>query len=414
MAEVANRRVNGARTDVATWERAALGRVLELLDNPPIEIVLWNGEVIGGGQDEPEARLRIHNRSFLLRLLYRPDLYFGEAYSQGEIEVEGDLVRFLEYADPLDQRGTRRRLWDRLRMRFPVLAPNGLADSRRNIHHHYDLGNSFYRLWLDPELVYTCAYFPTPHTDIAAAQLAKMDYVCRKLGLRPGQTVVEAGCGWGALARYMVRHYGVKVRAYNISHEQVVYARERARQEGLDGNIEFIEEDYRAITGQYDAFVSVGMLEHVGKSRYADLGAVIDRVLRPGGRGLLHSIGRDRPMPMNAWIARHIFPGAYPPALIEMLEVLEPGGFSVLDVENLRLHYVSTLEHWLDSYEGALDTVREMFDEVFVRTWRLYLAGSIAAFRTGSLQLFQVSFARPGKNDLPWTRAALYSDPSSE
>jgi len=414
MAEVANRRANGARTEVAAWERAALGRVLELLDNPPIEIVLWNGEVIGGGKGEPEARLRIHHRSFLLRLLYRPDLYFGEAYSQGEIDVEGDLVRFLEYADPLDQRGTRRRLWERLRMRFPVLAPNGLADSRRNIHHHYDLSNAFYRLWLDPELVYTCAYFPTPHTDLEAAQLAKMDYVCRKLGLRPGQTVVEAGCGWGALARYMVRHYGVKVRAFNISHEQIVYARERARQEGLDTNIEYIEDDYRAITGQYDAFVSVGMLEHVGKSRYADLGAVINRVLRPGGRGLLHSIGRDRPMPMNAWIARHIFPGAYPPALVEMLEVLEPGGFSVLDVENLRLHYIRTLEHWLDNYEGALDTVREIFDEVFVRTWRLYLAGSIAAFRTGSLQLFQVSFARAGKNDLPWTRAALYRNPPSE
>ena len=208
--------------------------------------------------------------------------------------------------------------------------------------------------------------------------------------------------------------YGVKVRAFNISHEQVIYARERARQEGLDGNIEYIEDDYRAITGQYDAFVSVGMLEHVGKSRYADLGAVINRVLRPGGRGLLHSIGRDRPMPMNAWIARHIFPGAYPPALVEMLEVLEPGGFSVLDVENLRLHYIRTLEHWLDNYEGALDTVREIFDEVFVRTWRLYLAGSIAAFRTGSLQLFQVSFARAGKNDLPWTRAALYRNPPSE
>lgn len=393
---------------VTGLERAALRRVLALLDDPPLELVLWNGEVINSGHAAPVARLRIHRRSLLLRLLYRPDLYFGEAYSHGDIEVEGDLVKLLEYADPLDQRGARRRLWERIKLKFPQLGPHTLAAARNNIHHHYDISNAFYRLWLDPELVYTCAYFPAVAASLEEAQQAKMEYVCRKLRLKPGESVVEAGCGWGALARFMAKHHGVKVRAYNISREQIVYARERAREEGLEGRVEFIEEDYRAIDGCYDAFVSVGMLEHVGKANYGELGAVLGRCLSPRGRGLLHSIGRDRPMPMNAWIERHIFPGAYPPTLPEMLEVLEPGGFSVLDVENLRLHYARTLEHWLSRYERATDAVRQMFDEAFVRSWRLYLAGSIAAFRTGSLQLFQIVFVRAGVNDLPWTRRDLY------
>lgn len=391
-------------------ERAALQRVLALLGNPPIELVLWNGEVVNTGHATPVARLRILHRSLLLRLLYRPDLYFGEAYSHGDIEVEGDLVKLLEYVDPLEQLGARRRLWERVKLRFPQLGSSGLANERNNIHHHYDLGNDFYRFWLDPDLVYTCAYFPSAAASLEEAQQAKMEYVCRKLRLKSGEHVVEAGCGWGGLARYMAKRHGVKVRAYNISHEQIVYARERAREEGLNRQVEFIEEDYRAIDGHYDAFVSVGMLEHVGKANYGNLGAVIERCLSPRGRGLLHSIGRDRPMPMNAWIERHIFPGAYPPTLPEMLEVLEPGGFSVLDVENLRLHYARTLEHWLDRYEQATDAVRQMFDETFVRSWRLYLAGSIAAFRTGSLQLFQITFARAGVNELPWTRRYLYSE----
>lgn len=408
--ETADARSAAARIagKVSALERAALERVLALLDHPPIEIVLWNGETVGAMRGAPVARLWIRQRGLLLRLLYRPDLYFGEAYSRGNIEVEGDLAKLLEYADPMDQRGARRRLWERLKLKFPQIAPQTLARSRDNIHHHYDLGNAFYRLWLDSEMVYTCAYFSDPTMGIEEAQRAKMEYICRKLNLKRGEIVIEAGCGWGALARYMAKHYGVKVRAYNISREQLSYARERARAEGLDEQIDYREADYRTIEGNCDAFISVGMLEHVGRAHYEELGTVINRCLSPNGRGLLHSIGRDRPMPMNAWIERHIFPGAYPPVLTEMLEVLDPGGFSVLDVENLRPHYARTLEHWLRRYEQAVDAVREIFDETFVRAWRLYLAGSIAAFRTGSLQLFQIAFARPGLNDLPWTRRHLY------
>ncbi|MBI2291063.1 MAG: class I SAM-dependent methyltransferase, partial [Betaproteobacteria bacterium] len=168
------------------------------------------------------------------------------------------------------------------------------------------------------------------------------------------------------------------------------------------------EDDYRNISGRYDAFVSVGMLEHVGREHYGELGRVIDRCLPRNGRGILHSIGQDQPALLNAWIEKRIFPGAYPPTLREMLAILEPQELSVLDVENLRLHYALTLEHWLRRFEDARERVSEMYDERFVRTWRLYLAGSLAAFNTGNLQLFQVLFARAGSNDMPWTRAHLY------
>ena len=182
--------------------------------------------------------------------------------------------------------------------------------SRENVHHHYDLTSDFYRLWLDPQLVYTCAYFPEPSTTLEQAQIAKLDYICRKLQLQPGETVAEAGFGWGSLALHMARRYGVRVKAFNLSHEQTVFARQRARQEQLDGQIEFIEDDYRNITGRSDVFVSVGMLEHVGMSHYPDLGNVIHRVIGDSGRGLLHFIGRNRPAPLSTFLIWVIFFGS--------------------------------------------------------------------------------------------------------
>jgi cyclopropane-fatty-acyl-phospholipid synthase len=337
-------------------------------------------------------------------LILNPELTLGEAYMSGDLDIRGDLVAAVEAG----YRAIEGRM-----ARGPSTGRHSIRVSRDNVEHHYDLGNDFYRLWLDEQMVYTCAYFPVPDVSLEAAQTAKLDYVCRKLSLRRGERVVEAGCGWGALALHMARHYGVNVTAYNLSREQIRFARERAESEGLGGRVTFVEEDYRRIDGRFDVFVSVGMLEHVGRENYATLGHLIERCLVPrGGRGLLHFIGRDRPRPLNAWIRRRIFPGAYPPALAEVLEeVLQPCGLSVLDVENLRLHYARTLAHWRGRYERVWQQVVERYGEVFARAWRLYLAGSQAAFNTGSLQLFQVAFARSGSNDMPWTRAGLYERP---
>jgi len=387
-------------------DRWLVRRLLQGAGNPPVGVQLWDGYQIGGGTAPPKTRLRIADRGALWGLLIYRDLYFGDAYMDGQIEVDGDLLEFLEAFYRCRHRVSswRRRIggwWDGWRA-------NSRRESRKNIHHHYDIGDDFYRLWLDAELIYTCAYFPLPQATLEEAQKAKMDYVCRKLRLRPGETVVEAGCGWGALSLYMARRYGVQVKAYNISHAQVAYARRRAQAEGMAGQVEFIEDDYRSISGRFDVFVSVGMLEHVGRSGHRELGRVIQRCLGPAGRGLIHSIGQDEPIPINPWIRRRIFPGAYPPTLREMVAILEPFHFSVIDVENLRLHYAETLRHWLGRFETEAGAVTEMFGPRFVRAWRLYLAGSTAAFLTGALQLFQIVFTRGGVNDVPWTRAGLY------
>jgi cyclopropane-fatty-acyl-phospholipid synthase len=207
----------------------------------------------------------------------------------------------------------------------------------------------------------------------------------------------------------MAKNYGVRVRSFNISKEQIAHSREWAERENLQHLVEFVEDDFRNMTGTYDAFVSIGMLEHVGAGNYPKMGELISRVLASDGRGLVHSIGRDRPEPLNPWINKRIFPGAYPPTLREMMDLFEGTRLSVLDVENIRLHYAETLRAWLERYEENVDAVRTMFDEPFVRAWRLYLAGSMIAFVRGKLQLFQVVFARSGMNKIPWTREHVYT-----
>lgn len=397
-------RENHSAGRVYPWDKRLVKRLLGSLGDPPVEIVLWNGESIRTSSAPTIARVHFLERRALLKTLFDADRHFGDEYRDGRVEVEGDLVRLLEEA----YRGMR---WsDEGRRRWVWRRRNTIADSRENIHHHYDIGNDFYKLWLDEQLAYTCAYFADPAMSLEEAQFAKMEHVCRKLRLQPGERVVEAGCGWGSLALHMARHHGVTVRAFNISHEQIAYAREAAARAGLSDRVEYVEDDYRRIDGRYDAFASVGMLEHVGIENYRTLGGVIDRCLTPGGRGLIHAIGRHRSEPFSQWMRLRIFPGAEVPTLREMMDLFEPYDFAVLDVENLRLHYAETLRHWLARFESRVDEVRSMFDERFVRTWRFYLSSSIAAFTSGSMQLFQVLFNRHNSNDVPMTRAHLYED----
>lgn len=391
-------------------ERRLLQWVLEQLGQVPLCCVLWDGSRVCPRGVVPECELHINDRRALWHLVSNPEYRFPGMYAQGRVGLGDDLEHVLDVVQrarrKLDPRSPQRRLLSAL------LRPHSgsMARSRENIHSHYDLGNDFYRLWLDDQMLYTCAYFPTPEVSLEDAQTAKMDLVCRKLRLQPGERVVEAGCGWGALALHMARNYGVKVRAFNISKSQLELAREWAAHEGVGDAVEFVEGDYREIGGHYDAFVSVGMLEHVGRQHYPKLGQVMDRCLPANGRGLIHTIGTDRPGPLNTWIERNIFPGAYPPSLGEMMPLFGPTGFSVLDVDNLRLHYALTLRHWLERFSEAQDKVLAMFGPEFVRAWRFYLVSSEIAFKTGHLQLFQVLFARRGCNEIPWTRAHLYRE----
>jgi len=401
-------KASGRVLDIDRW---LLRAFLQGIGSPAIGAALWDGKDAHAGAHAP-FRLVIRTRGTLLRLIANPLLHFGDDYSAGNIEIEGGLVPFMETVyHAMARPGEVRRRFRRASSWYRQAA-NSLAGSRRNIHHHYDIGNDFYRLWLDEEMLYTCAYFPEPELSLEAAQIAKMDLVCRKLRLKGGERVVEAGCGWGGLARYMAKQYGAKVRAFNISGEQIAYARQRARVEGIEG-VEYIEDDYRNITGECDVFVSIGMLEHVGPDNYRKLGEVIERTLSDTGLGLIHSIGQDVAEPMSDWAEKRIFPGSYLPTVREMMVIFEPYGFSVLDLENLRLHYARTLEHWLGRFEENAPEVAQMFDESFVRAWRLYLASSIANFNTGLLELYQVLFSRRGNNQVPLTRNHL-QDPVND
>jgi cyclopropane-fatty-acyl-phospholipid synthase len=386
-----------------TWaDRWLAARVQRTIERASVRLVLWDGSASYDASRPAAGDLVALDRRTLCGLAFNPEMAFGEAYMSGRLEVRGGLQHVVE---ALSRLSSPRAAWHRY-VAAALALPNTRRHARRNVHRHYDLGNAFYERWLDPELLYTCAYYADPTVALDAAQQAKMELVCRKLRLKRGEVVFEAGCGWGSLALYMARHYGVHVRACNVSREQLAYARERAAREGLASRVEFVDDDYRNVTGIYDAFVSVGMLEHVGLRNFPSLADVLARTLRrDSGRGLLHFIGRDVPRPLNPWIRRRIFPGGYPPTLAEVTtRVLAPAGMSVVDVENLRLHYARTLAHWSERFAAARDQVAAAFGQEFARAWELYLAGSQAAFTTGWMQLFQVVFT-PRESAPPyWTR----------
>ena len=402
----ANVVANSSTTGLDRW---LARRLVDAMGQPCVALALWDGKDVYTPKGEAVGRVTFRDRRALWSTIVSPELGLGDAFSSGRIEVTGDLVevlhltyRSIEGSGPA---AFKRNVWGRL----PRPKANTRAGSQENIHHHYDLGNDFYKLWLDKEMVYTCAYYESSAATLEQAQLAKMHHVGRKLMLKPGQRVVEAGCGWGSLALHFARHYGVKVTAFNISKEQIAYARQRAKEEGLQDAVDFVQDDYRNISGKFDRFVSVGMLEHVGVENYRELGDVVHRSLASDGVALLHSVGRSRPTPPNAWLERRIFPGSYPPSLREIMNILEPRAFSIIDIENLRLHYAETLMEWLRRFDNNADTIRSMYDENFIRAWRLYLAGCAAAFLASSIQLFQVVFTPDSHNTVPLTRGHLYN-----
>ena len=395
---------------VTRLDRWLVKKMVDVVGNPPVRISLWDGVEVTPRCQNPVAVMVYCDRGALIKTILNPELHWGDLYCSGRVEFEGDMAEFMQAIylgiSSKGEPGWIRKfvLWLGHRTIF-----NSHDKAKENIYHHYDIGNDFYKLWLDQvEMQYTCAYFPRADMSLEEAQVAKLHHVCRKLNLKPGDTVVEAGCGWGGLARFMARHYGVKVTAYNISKEQIKYARQRAEEEGLTEQVEYVLEDYRNIQGEFDVFVSVGMLEHVAIADYQELGGIIKRCMKANGRGLIHCIGRRVKGPMNAWIERRIFPGARPPALSQMMNIFEPNELAVNDVENIRLHYSRTLEMWAQRFERHKAEITDMMDEEFVKAWGLYLYGSIAAFKSGELQLYQVVFNHTEYNNLPWSRHHLY------
>ena len=337
---------------------------------------------------------------------------FGEAYVRGEIDVEGDLQHVVHLgfvlADTSLKPGWLRRLVRRIR---PRSARNTPEQVRRNIAAHYDVGNEFFSRWLDAEMVYTCAYFQSADDSLEDAQLQKMDLVCRKLRLEPGETVIEAGCGWGALALYMARHYGVRVKAFNISKEQLEYARAKQRRLGIGTDrVEFILDDWRNIPAhadRCDKFAAICMIEHVDPTDYPRYFALIDRLVKRNSLAIMQFISRTAAAPGgNPWLERRVFPGNYNPSLAQVLTALESEDrpLHIVDVEGLRYHYALTMDRWSERYESHVDWIRQQRGEAFVRTWRLYLRAMAAGYRYGGTLVYQILMATGYDDAAPLTR----------
>lgn len=355
------------------------------------------------------VRVRFATRRAEWAVARNPALGAGEAWMSGAMTVEdGDLLDLLDliaYNLRWDRdNATRVALWRQARVAAHIDQWNWARRSRRNVAHHYDLGDRLYALFLDPEWQYSCAYYADPGNDLERAQRDKLAHLASKLALVPGQRVLDIGCGWGGLALYLNRVADVDVLGVTLSEDQLRVARERAARAGVADRVRFELVDYREVRGQFDRIVSVGMLEHVGLPHYRAYFDKIAELLAPDGVALVHTIGRvDGPGATDPWTARYIFPGGYAPALSQLLPAIERAYLWPTDVETLRLHYAYTLEDWYDRVAAAREELIALHDERFYRMWRFYLAGAICAFRHDGHVNYQIQLTRR-RDALPITR----------
>ena len=391
-----------------------LERLVERLDFPtPFRVILPSGGELSHGEGQPAFTLRLKSHRAVRDILLRSSLGFGEAYTRGEIDVDGDMEALVRLSFHIRDRISRGSLIERVRYGLQAAARrNSPRGSRRNIAAHYDLDNDFYELWLDREAMqYTCAYFETAGDTLEAAQRRKMDRVCAKLDLRPGDEVVEAGGGWGGLALHMAKTWGARVTSFNISAAQLDFARAKAARLGVgEDRLRYVQDDYRNIERHVtscDKFASICMLEHVGRESHAAFAALVGRILKPHGLGMIQFISRTRPSPIaNPWLETHVFPGYYNPSLGEFVTAVEASApLQVVDVENMRFHYALTLRHWLERLEASAETIRARWGETTLRTFRLYLAGGVADFEQGEGTLvYQALLSKGGDNAAPLNR----------
>ncbi|MFF0741040.1 class I SAM-dependent methyltransferase [Streptomyces sp. NPDC004111] len=401
----------------------------ELLSTPiPVRVRAWDGSEAG----PPDAPvLVVRSRRALRRLLWKPgELGLARAWVAGEIDVEGDLYEALDLlaeliwerddgsgksVHPLRDPRVRAAARELLALGGPLPPPPAPAEELRrhtgrlhtkrrdkeSISHHYDVGNDFYSLVLGPSMVYSCAYFPDPAATLETAQRDKLDLIARKLDLRPGQHLLDVGCGWGAMAVHAAREYGVRVTGVTLSTEQAAHARKRIAEEGLTDRIEIRVQDYRDVhDGPYDAISSIGMAEHVGAVRYAEYAADLYALLKPGGRLLNHQIAR-RPVAdegayeVDEFIDRYVFPDGELAPVGRTVALLEEAGFEVRDLESLREHYALTLRHWVARLEENWDAALRMVTPGRARVWRLYMAASALSFERHRIGVNQVLAVRP-------------------
>ena len=379
-----------------------------------LEAKLPDGSVLRVGNDDEEAiKLEITDEKTLKALCLHPELALGEAYMDGTLTIRNDdlegmlalVVRNMKTGQGVflqHLRTATRNVIRRLSQFNPV------KRSTANVRHHYDLTDELYELFLDDDLQYSCAYFPTGNETLEDAQVCKKRHIASKLLLEPGMRVLDIGSGWGGLGISLARDYGSSVMGVTLSKRQHAKSNRRATELGLADKVQFSLMDYRFVKEKFDRIVSVGMFEHVGVPHYRQYFNTVHRILKDNGIALLHTIGRSGPPgSTNPWITRYIFPGGYVPALSETLEAIEKEGLIVTDVEVWRLHYAETLRHWHERFMEKIDRARLLHDERFCRMWRFYLVACEMTFRHSDQVVYQIQLAR--RNDsVPLTRNYIY------
>jgi len=373
-------------------------------------IEFWDGDAIGFGSF-PEVILRLKTERSTKKIIRKGFLGFGEAYMEGELDIEKDIPKLLRLGFAVNFNEYCLSFWQKFQVViFSLLNSSTLRRAPKNISFHYDRGNEFYELYLDKTMTYSCAYFSKPDDSLEQAQLNKYEHISRKLLLKPDESLLDIGCGWGGMLIYAARNYGITGVGITLSKNQFEYANHKIEELGLQNQLKVLYQDYRKLGDKYDKIVSIGMMEHVGKKFIPTFIQKVSDLLKSEGLALLHTIGKDTPSEEDPWTFNYIFPGHYIPTLHEIVKEMGKTGFSILDVENLRLHYAKTLEKWAENFEENLEKIRGMFDETFVRQWRLFLNSTAAGFKYGDSRLFQILVSKGLDNTLPVTRAHVYEE----
>jgi cyclopropane-fatty-acyl-phospholipid synthase len=422
-----------SRRSAADRARAALAEIADgALSQAPVALRFWDGSVLAPGSAAGDVpTLAVRDRRAFAHLLYAPgELGLARAYVDGSLVAEGDLERLLALRRPL--RAVALGVRDRARLALGTLRVAGPAalrpppvpsieapsdrrhspaTDRRAVRHHYDVSNDFYRLVLGPSLVYSCAYFTDPSESLEDAQERKLDVICRKLALHPGERFLDIGCGWGSLVLHAAEHYGVRATGITLSEPQAALARERAAERGLGDRVEIRVADYRELgERRFDKISSVGMYEHVGHAELDHYIHTVHGLLRPGGLLLNHGISplHDDPPDPRSFIARYIFPDGELQPLARVIGSLQRRALEVRDVESLREHYVITLRRWVENLRAARNRAIGLVGAERARAWELYMAGSAGAFEAGEISVFQVlATRRDGPHQLPLDRLEL-------
>ncbi|MFL6672740.1 MAG: class I SAM-dependent methyltransferase [Massilia sp.] len=381
----------------------------------PLRVVLWNGQQFDLSSEPPRVTIKVPNPG-ALRYLMSPSLYnLGRAYVEGAIEVTGRAVDIISMGNALAASSGKPRA--RLSNALRLVSPHTRQKDAEAIRYHYDVSNEFYSAWLDPGMVYSCAYFENGDEDLASAQVKKIDHILTKIGLQPGQTLLDIGCGWGALVIRAAQRYGARCVGVTLSENQTRLAREQVERAGLQGQVEIRLQDYRDVEGQFDRITSVGMFEHVGVQHLPEYFARIHQLLAPGGVVMNHGItttdvdNGSTPYGGGEFIDRYVFPHGELAHLSNVIRTMQEGGLEVRDVENLRRHYAKTCAIWTDNFENNAEQIKQLTDARRFRIWHVYLAGCAYAFAHDWISLYQIVCGKAGEDpaQIPWSRKYMYS-----